>query len=143
MARQPEVFVRELDPAEAQRLVKITRTARNRIRLRRAGIVLADPPSGQDATFETTAIRCSNTHQRPPLDPKNTTNEITGRKNTAQLIPGWPYSFVAALETGRTSWTAVLDAVRLGPAERRHRGDRRPTPRGNEPADHGRALAAR
>jgi hypothetical protein len=29
------------------------------------------------------------------------------------MIPGWPYSFVAALEPGRTSWTAVLDAVRL------------------------------
>ena len=35
--------------------------------------------------------------------------------NNAQLIPGWPYSFVAALESGATSWTAVLDAVRLGP----------------------------
>jgi hypothetical protein len=35
-------------------------------------------------------------------------------KGQAQMIPGWPYSFVAALETGRTSWTAVLDAVRLG-----------------------------
>ncbi|QCX82904.1 hypothetical protein C9F11_46785 (plasmid) [Streptomyces sp. YIM 121038] len=33
-----------------------------------------------------------------------------------QMVPGWPYSFVAALETGRTSWTAVLDAVRLEPA---------------------------
>jgi hypothetical protein len=43
---------------------------------------------------------------------------VHGRaRNTAQLIPGWPYSFVAALETGRTSWTAVLDAVRLGPAD--------------------------
>lgn len=41
MARQPEVFVRELDPAEAQRLVRIARTARDRVRLRRAGIVLA------------------------------------------------------------------------------------------------------
>jgi transposase len=41
MARQPEVFVRPLDPAEAQRLVKVTRTARDRVRLRRAGIVLA------------------------------------------------------------------------------------------------------
>jgi hypothetical protein len=38
-------------------------------------------------------------------------------KGQAQLIPGWPYSFVAALETGRTSWTQVLDAVRLGPAD--------------------------
>jgi len=39
-----------------------------------------------------------------------------GRANS-QRIPGWPYSFVAALETGRTSWTAILDAVRLGPAD--------------------------
>ncbi|KWX01484.1 hypothetical protein LI90_2516 [Carbonactinospora thermoautotrophica] len=32
-----------------------------------------------------------------------------------EMIPGWPYPVVAALETGRTCWTAVLDAVRLGP----------------------------
>ena len=41
MAREPEVFVRELDPEQAQRLVKITRTTRDRVRLRRAGVVLA------------------------------------------------------------------------------------------------------
>ena len=41
---------------------------------------------------------------------------VYGRgKGQAQMIPGWPYSVIAALETGRTSWTAVLDAVRLGP----------------------------
>ena len=41
---------------------------------------------------------------------------VYGRgKGNAQIIPGWPYSVVAALEPGRTSWTAVLDAVRLGP----------------------------
>jgi DDE superfamily endonuclease len=33
------------------------------------------------------------------------------------MIPGWPYSVIAALEPGRTSWTAVLDAVRLGPGD--------------------------
>ena len=43
---------------------------------------------------------------------------VHGRgKGQAQMIPGWPYSFVAALETGRSSWTAVLDAVRLGPTD--------------------------
>ena len=43
---------------------------------------------------------------------------VYGRgKGQAQMIPGWPYSFVAALEPGRSSWTAVLDAVRLGPAD--------------------------
>lgn len=36
-------------------------------------------------------------------------------KGHAQMIPGWPYSFVAALETGRTSWTAILDGQRLRP----------------------------
>lgn len=32
-----------------------------------------------------------------------------------QMIPGWPYSFVAAVEPGRSSWTALLHAQRLTP----------------------------
>src|SRR5690242_14709058 len=41
---------------------------------------------------------------------------VYGRgKGQAQMIPGWPYSVIAALEPGRTSWTVVLDAVRPGP----------------------------
>jgi hypothetical protein len=41
-----------------------------------------------------------------------------GRARDAdQRIPGWPYQVVVALESGPTSWTAVLDAVRLGPAD--------------------------
>ena len=43
---------------------------------------------------------------------------VYGRgKGQAQMIPGWPYSVVAALEPGRSSWTAVLDAIRLGPGD--------------------------
>jgi hypothetical protein len=38
-------------------------------------------------------------------------------KGNAQMIPGWPYSLVAALEPGRTSWVRPLDAVRPGPAD--------------------------
>ncbi|MFI7643619.1 transposase [Nonomuraea sp. NPDC049400] len=34
-------------------------------------------------------------------------------KDQHLMIPGWPYWIIAALETGRTSSTAVLDAVRL------------------------------
>ena len=34
-----------------------------------------------------------------------------------QRVPGWPYQLVAACESGPTSWTALLDARRLGPAE--------------------------
>src|SRR3954449_5225358 len=41
-----------------------------------------------------------------------------GRGRTAdQRIPGWPDQLVVAVESGPTSWTAVLDVVRLGPAE--------------------------
>lgn len=36
-------------------------------------------------------------------------------KNEHRMIPGWPYSIVAALETGRSSWTSPLDAQRLAP----------------------------
>jgi hypothetical protein len=40
-----------------------------------------------------------------------------GRGRSAdQRIPGWPHQVVAALESGPTSWTAVLDVVRLGPS---------------------------
>jgi transposase len=80
MARQPEVFVRELDPAEAQRLVKITRTARDRVRLRRAGIVLASmqgrSPAEAAGMFAATAqyarevIHAFNAHGFAALDPK-------------------------------------------------------------------------
>ncbi len=35
---------------------------------------------------------------------------VYGRgKGQAQMIPGWPYSVIAALEPGRTCWTAVLE----------------------------------
>lgn len=35
----------------------------------------------------------------------------------AQMIPGWAYSFVCALELGPSSWTALLDAVRIRPGD--------------------------
>ena len=80
MARPAEVFVRELDPAEAQRLVKITRTAKDRVRLRRAGIVLASTQgrSASDAAamFAMTAayarevIHAFNAEGFAALDPK-------------------------------------------------------------------------
>ena len=43
---------------------------------------------------------------------------VHGRgKSASQMIPGWPYSVVVALESGRTSWTTPLDALRLGPLD--------------------------
>jgi hypothetical protein len=38
-------------------------------------------------------------------------------KDQHLMIPGWPYSMVCALETGRSSWTAPLDARRLAPGD--------------------------
>lgn len=32
------------------------------------------------------------------------------------MIPRWPYFVIAAPESGRTSWTAMLDAIRLLPS---------------------------
>ena len=36
-------------------------------------------------------------------------------KGKAEMIPGWPYS--SALEEGRTSWTRLLNARRIGSAD--------------------------
>ncbi|MFF1792559.1 transposase, partial [Kitasatospora sp. NPDC058243] len=45
-----------------------------------------------------------------PTSPDLLFCHVYGRgRNADQMILGLPYSFVAALETGRTSWTAVLD----------------------------------
>lgn len=51
-----------------------------------------------------------------PTSPERLFCHVYGRrKGDHQMIPGWPYSIIAALETGRTSWTMVLDAQRLRP----------------------------
>jgi hypothetical protein len=43
---------------------------------------------------------------------------VYGRGRAAkQRVPGWPYQLVTALESGPASWTALLDVVRLGPAD--------------------------
>lgn len=81
MARQSEVFVRALEPEEAQRLVKIPRTTKDRIRLRRAGIVLASfqRRSAMDAAamfaaspqYVREVIHAFNEQGFAALDPKN------------------------------------------------------------------------
>jgi hypothetical protein len=43
---------------------------------------------------------------------------VHGRgRNAGSVVPGWPYSVVAALGPGRSSWVVPLDAVRLGPGD--------------------------
>lgn len=38
-------------------------------------------------------------------------------ENRHLMIPDWPYSWVVALESGRTSWVGPLDAIRLRPGD--------------------------
>jgi hypothetical protein len=63
MARRPEVFVGPLEPEEAERLVKITRTARDRVRLRRVGIVQASS-QGRSAAEATAMFAASAQYAR-------------------------------------------------------------------------------
>src|SRR5262249_39448529 len=47
-----------------------------------------------------------------PVSPCHRPRRCDGLRQT---IPGWPYSIVAVLESGRSSWTAPLDVMRLRP----------------------------
>lgn len=38
-------------------------------------------------------------------------------RSSDHVVPGLPYSFVSALTPDRTSWTQILDVVRLGPVD--------------------------
>ncbi|MFI9056043.1 transposase [Streptomyces anulatus] len=85
-------------------------------RLRRALAVLPQPKGRRRTPGP--GRRCFGVAAaRRPTRPDRLFCHVYGRSGRAsdQFIPGWPYSFVAALETGRTSWCQLLDAVRLGP----------------------------
>ena len=84
-------------------------------RLRRAvaGVPLPAWPDGRIRL----AVDVSN-WLRPEAEtsPERAFCHVAGRgKNAGTRIAGWPYSFVAALGPGVSSWTVLLDAVRLGP----------------------------
>jgi DDE superfamily endonuclease len=42
---------------------------------------------------------------------------VKTRRGAAESVPGWPYSFVAALGPGPPGWVVPLDAVRIGPGD--------------------------
>jgi hypothetical protein len=89
----------------------------DRRRLRR---VLARLPLARDSRGRITLAVDVSCWLRPDAAtaPDRSFCHVYGRgKNTAQIVPGWPYSFVVALEEGRSSWTAPLDVVRLGPLD--------------------------
>jgi hypothetical protein len=73
-------------------------------------------PSWPDGRIRLAADVCNWLRPEARTSPGRLFCHVHGRgANAGQMIPGWPYSFVAALGPGATSWTAPLDAVRLGP----------------------------
>ena len=91
-----------------------------RIQVERLRKSLAALPVPRDAHGRITLAVDVSPWLRPDAatSPDRSFCHVYGRgKGQAQMIPGWPYSIVAALEPGRTSWTALLDAVRLGPCD--------------------------
>jgi hypothetical protein len=73
-------------------------------------------PAWPDGRIRLAADVCNWLRPEARTSPERMFCHVHGRgRNAGQMIPGWPYSFVAALGPGATSWTAPLDAVRLGP----------------------------
>lgn len=80
--------------------------------LRRALAVLSRPKAADDrivlAVDVTNWLRLD-----APCSPERLFCHAYGRSGRSgdQFIPGWPYSFVAALQTGRTSWCQLQDLL--------------------------------
>jgi DDE superfamily endonuclease len=75
-------------------------------------------PAWPDGRIRLAADVCNWLRPEARTSPERMFCHVHGRgRNAGQMIPGWPYSFVAALGPGPSSWTAPLDAVRLGPGD--------------------------
>ncbi len=73
-------------------------------------------PAWPDGRIRLAADVCNWLRPEARTSPERLFCHVHGRgKGAGQRVPGWPYSFVAALGPGATSWTVPLDAVRLGP----------------------------
>ena len=86
-------------------------------RLRRA-VGVVPLPAWPDGRIRLAADVCNWLRPEARTSPERMFCHVHGRgRNAGQRIPGWPYSFVAALGPGASSWTAPLDAVRPGPGD--------------------------
>ena len=86
-------------------------------RLRRAVIAGPVPRAADGRLVLAVDITC---WLRPEAHttPARTLCHTYGRgRDQHMMVPGWPYSVVVALETGRSSWTAPLDIQRLAPGD--------------------------
>lgn len=83
----------------------------------RKALAVLPQPEAADGRLALAVDVCPWLRPNAPTSPDRLFCHVYGRsgRSSGQFIPGWPYSFVAALESGRTSWCQLLDAVRLGP----------------------------
>ncbi len=73
-------------------------------------------PAWPDGRIRLAVDVCNWLRPEARTSPERMFCHVHGRgKNAGQMIPGWPYSFVAALGPGASSWTAPLDVARIGP----------------------------
>jgi hypothetical protein len=86
-------------------------------RLRRALAAVPLPPAADGRLVLAADITC---WLRPDAhtSPQRILCHTYGRGKDQHIpVPGWPYSVICALESGRSSWTAPLDALRLAPGD--------------------------
>jgi hypothetical protein len=86
-------------------------------RLRRAVIAGPVPRAADGRLVLAVDITC---WLRPEAHttPARTLCHTYGRgRDQHMMVPGWPYSMVVALESGRSSWTGPLDIQRLAPGD--------------------------
>ncbi|MES9553869.1 MULTISPECIES: transposase [unclassified Streptomyces] len=86
-------------------------------RLRRAPVAVPLPRSADGRLVLAADITC---WLRPSAhtSPQRILCHTYGRGKDQHLpVPGWPYSVICTLATGRSSWTVPLDALRLAPGD--------------------------
>ncbi|WP_406230523.1 transposase [Nocardia sp. NBC_01009] len=86
-------------------------------RLRRALAAVPLPRAADGRRVLAVDITCWLRPEAPTCLQRMLCHTYGRAKNSHLMIPGWPYSVVCALETGHSSWTAPLDAVRLAPGD--------------------------
>lgn len=100
MARHPEVFVRDLTLDEGQRLVRITRTAKDPVKLRRAIVVLASG-QGQCVTDIVHLLRCDEGYVRDVIHSFN-------ERGFDALNPKWSGGRPAAVDEATTQKVVAM-----------------------------------
>ncbi|CAM5653587.1 hypothetical protein SCALM49S_01111 [Streptomyces californicus] len=87
------------------------------VRLRRALAAVPLPRSADGRLVLAADLTCwlrPNAH----TSPQRILCHTYGRGKDQHIpVPGWPYSVICALESGQSSWTAPLDALRLAPGD--------------------------